>query len=269
MGFKKTYAFLIVFLTFGILYGQQSITELEGRVFSVSNDVSAVHVSNISKNKGTITDKNGFFEISVIIGDTLVFSAVQFKKKEIVITQEVLDYPLFLVALEETLNELNEVVVMPYNLSGNIDLDIDRLGVAPVVTSSTLDLPNADVEKMTQSERLLIEADRGKYFYYYVIALKINLHKILNKASGRTKSLEEMVARDENMKLEKEIITKFSKETIAESFDIPEANIDAFLTYCMSQEDFSTLSQAGNMEDIWQYLKAKSVEFNKVGDLKD
>ena len=39
-------------------------------------------VSNITRNKGTITDIKGYFEISVRLNDTLVFSAVQYKRKE-------------------------------------------------------------------------------------------------------------------------------------------------------------------------------------------
>ena len=85
----------------------------------------------------------------------------------------------------------------------------------------------------------------------------------MNRASGRTKSFEEMVARDENMAMEKEIIAKFSKKTISESFDIHESNIDAFLTYCLSQKDFSELSDAENTMEIWDYLKIKSVEFKE------
>lgn len=68
----------------------------------------------------------------------------------------------------------------------------------------------------------------------------------MNRVSGRTKSFEEMVARDEDTAMENEIIAMFSKETISEGFDIPQENINGFLTYCISQTDFSELSQAGN-----------------------
>lgn len=86
---------------------------------------------------------------------------------------------------------------------------------------------------------------------------------------GRTNSQKDRVTRDENMELEKEISTKYSKKTIAESFDIIEKNIDGFLTYCMSQNDFSELSQAENTVEIWEYLKARSIEFKQTGLLKE
>lgn len=56
--------------------------------------------------------------IPVRLNDTLVFSAVQFKRKEIVVTEEVLNTRLLFVPLQDVLTELQEVVVMPYNLTG-------------------------------------------------------------------------------------------------------------------------------------------------------
>lgn len=186
--------------------------------------------------------------------------------------------------LIDNIINLNEVTATPYNLTGKLELDIDRLSIKPVITSSSLGLPNADINKMTQSERLLLEADRGKYVRlatiedqgkllqvlgYATLSVVINTHKIMNKVSGRTNSIEDSVTRDENMELEREIITKFSKKTISESFDIPEPNIDGFLTYCISQNDFSELEQAGNIVVIWEYLKARSIEFKKTELLEE
>ena len=54
-----------------------------------------------------------------------------------------------------------------------------------------------------------------------------------------------------------------AKKTISESFNIPETNIDGFLTYCLAQPDFSELLQAGNSMIIWNYLRKKSDEFKE------
>jgi len=63
---------------------QEFSTKLEGRVYSKDAHVAATHVSNISSKKGPITDAGGFFTILVKLNDTLVFSAVQYKRKEVV-----------------------------------------------------------------------------------------------------------------------------------------------------------------------------------------
>lgn len=242
-------------------FGQEKSILLKGEVKSLNKDVLDVLVINKNSKKSRITDSLGQFTIEVKLRDSLRFTSVQYQTKEIVISQDIFLKKILVVNLIDNVINLKEVTVTPYNLTGKIDLDIERLDIKPMVTSSRLGLPNADIEKMSQSERLLIEADRGKYFRFYVIALTINTHKILNKLSGRTDRMKGMVARDKNMALEKEMINKFSKKTMSESFKIPEAKIDGFLTFCLSQTDFSEVSNATNTEEIWEYLRLKSIAF--------
>jgi len=259
---------LVLALTSFSGFGQQSTT-LNGKINNSKNDVSNILVVNLNSKKSTITDSLGLFTIEVKLRDSLRITAVQYLTKQIGITEKIFNENSVVINLIENIIDLDEVTVTPYNLTGKIDIDLEGLDIAPTVSASTLELPNADIEKMTQSERLLIEADRGKYVYYYGTAIVINTHKIMNRISGRTRSFQEMVARDENMELEKEIIAKFSKKTISESFDIPETRIDGFLTYCMSQKDFPELSRARNTAEIWEYLKARSIEFKDSEFLKE
>ncbi|SHJ94136.1 hypothetical protein SAMN04488007_2026 [Maribacter aquivivus] len=270
---------LVAVLASFLGFGQDNSTLIKGKVSSTKNDVSNVLIVNLNSKKSTITDSLGIFSIEVKLKDSVRITAVQYLPKEIVISESHINSSLITIQLIDNIIDLNEVTVTPYNLTGEIDRDIDRLHIEPTVTSYSLGLQNADVTKMTQSERLLQEADRGKYvslqtiedfgklneiFSYAAISVKVNTHKIMNKVSGRTKSLEEMVERDQNMNLEKEIIYKFSKQTIAENFDIPESNVNGFLTYCLSQPDFNALSDSGNMAEIWAYLETKSVEFKST-----
>ncbi|MGO4921249.1 hypothetical protein [Maribacter spongiicola] len=281
---KHSIFLLVAILASFLGFGQDKSTLLNAKVSSSKNDVSNVLIVNLNSKKSTITDSLGLFSIEVKLKDSVRITAVQYLPKEIVISESHINSSLITIQLIDNIIDLNEVTVTPYNLTGDIDRDIDRLHIKPTVTSYSLGLQNADVTKMTQSERLLQEADRGKYvslqtmdeygklneiLSYVGLSVKVNTHKIMNKVSGRTKSLEEMVERDQNMNLEKEIIYKFSKQTIAENFDIPESNVNGFLTYCLSQPDFNALSDSGNMAEIWDYLEAKSIEFKSSDVTKD
>ncbi len=259
---------LLTTLTSFIGFGQEQTKVIQGRARSLNNELSNVLIVNLNSKKSTITDSLGLFTIEVQLKDSLRITAVQYLTRDIIITKEIFDENSVVVNLVENVIDLDEVTVTPYNLTGKIDLDLKRLPIAPLVTTATLHLPNADIDKMTQSERLLIEADRGKYFYYYGTAIVINTHKIMNKVSGRTKSFENRVARDKKLGLEKEIIAKFSKKAISENFDIPETSIDGFLSFCLAQTDFSEVSNAGNTMEIWKYLKARSIEFKNTHVLK-
>ena len=280
---KHSIFLLVAVLASFLGFGQDNSTLLNGKVSSSKNDVSNVLIVNLNSKRSTITDSLGLFSIEVKLKDSVRITAVQYLPKEIVISESHINSSLITIQLIDNIIDLNEVTVTPYNLTGEIDRDIDRLHIEPTVTSYSLGLQNADVTKMTQSERLLQEADRGKYvslqimdeygrlneiLSYVGLSVKVNTHKIMNKVSGRTNSLEEMVERDQNMNLEKEIIYKFSKQTIADNFEIPESNVNGFLTYCLSQPDFNALSDSGNMAEIWAYLETKSVEF-KSSDISN
>ncbi|MGS0526465.1 hypothetical protein ACU8V7_16065 [Zobellia nedashkovskayae] len=270
---------LFILLTSYTLSSQKKTKHISGKIKSLNNDVSNVLIINLNSKESTITDSLGVFTIEVRLRDSIRFTAVQYLTKEIIITETIFQRNSVVVNLVENIINLKEVTVTPYNLSGKLEQDINSLGIEPVVTSSTLGLPNADVKVMPQSERLLLVADRGEYarlmtieeilkldktlLGFFKISVMVNSDKTINRISGKTKSLEEIVIREKNIELEEEIIAKFSKKTMSENFDIPEVKIDGFLTYCMSQKGFSEISKSGNMLSIWEYLKIKSIEFKE------
>ena len=145
----------------------QEIKTISGKVIVPEKvDVTGITIQNITKKTATITDFNGEFSIKAAINDTLVFSAVQLKKKVLPVTKNVLNSSFIQVPMEGFVNELNEVVVQPYNLSGNLGADAASFEVAPV-TAESLGLPNASKPLPTQSERLLQEASKMKVYGWW------------------------------------------------------------------------------------------------------
>lgn len=274
---------LFIPLTSYTVFGQHT-KRINGSIKSSSNDVSNVLIINLNSKRSTISDSLGLFTIEAKLRDSIRFTAIQYRTKEIVIAETIFQENSVSVSLMENVISLNEVVVMPYNLSGTIEQDMNNQDIEPVVSSLTLDLPFAGLKVMTKSERLLLVADRGKYGRFMTIEEKlkskallgffkigtiINSDKISNRVSGRTEVFKNRVASDANLALEKEILANFPKKTMSESFDIPETNIDAFLTYCMFQEDFLEFAETANMLAIWEYLKAKSIEFKETDSSKE
>ena len=224
--------------------------ELEGRVYSKDGDVAVTHVLNMTTGKAAITDINGFFSIMANMNDTLVFSAVQYKKKEMVITSEMLESKLLLVPLEENLTELEEVVVMPYNLSGDVSRDVNRMSVGPVVTASTLGLPNAYTVFPSQAERLFNEATTGGGF--------IPLNPILNGISGRTKMLKNRIARNERYARTQRVRNFFADSLYVQEFEIPEDRIAEFMYFCEVDPSFQSVVDTHDRLRIWEFMRRKS-----------
>jgi hypothetical protein len=250
-------------LFFGIaVNAQEYATKLAGRVFSKDGDVAATHVSNISSNTGTIADVQGFFTISVKLNDTLVFSAVQYKRKELVVDLKVLESDLVSVILEASLTELNEVVVMPYNLSGELDRDMSRLKIGPIITASTENLPNANLIPLTQTERQLFAATD----------LNCNctgskLDPLFNYFSGRTKMLKARDARESDTETIKEVRNYYTDSLYIIALKIPKKNIADFVYFCEIDSSFSSLLITKDKLEIWDYMKKRSLVYRKNNDL--
>lgn len=254
----------LLFLGFVLIstsLGAQSLfsKKIEGRVYSKDGDVAATTVQNISTNRATITDVDGFFQIAANLNDTLVFSAVQFKRKEIIISREILQQRMLNVTLEDVLTELDEVVVTPYNLTGDITKDINIIKTDAVVTSSTLGLPNAYVLPITKAERELFEATSS--------GRGIPLNPILNGISGRTKMLKKRVARNKLYSRTERVKEFYVDSLFQAELKIPEEKIDDLLYFCEVDNGFQTIVDSHDRLKIWEFIRKKSVLYRENNNL--
>ncbi len=226
---------------------------LEGRVYSKDGDVAATHVQNLTTNKATITDIDGFFTIQVHLNDTLLFSAVQLKKKQIVITSEIEHQKILQVLLEDAVNELDEVIVRPYNLTGNIDQDIDIIKTEAIVTAHTIGLPNAYARVPSKAERELFEATTGGGI--------LPLNPILNGISGRTKMLKKRLARNNLYERTQRVKAFYNDSLFSTQLKIPKDKVDDFLYFCEIDATFQTVVDSHDRLKIWEFMQKKSVTY--------
>ena len=252
---------LLCFVLMGTTLSAQSLftKQIEGRVYSDSGDVAATHVLNITSDKASITDIDGFFSITAKLNDTLVFSAIQFKKKTMVVTQSVLESKLLYVPLVDALNELDEVIVMPYNLTGDMTLDLDRMQIEPVVTASTLGLPNAYVKIPTQAERELFAATANPF---------MSFDPLINAITGRTKMLKERIARNKKYQRTQRVRAFYADSLYGKELKIPKDNIADFMHFCEVDPDFQTVVDTHDRFNIWEFMRKKSLVYRENNKLE-
>lgn len=245
------------FLLFSIATYGQGFTEhtLEGKVSSADGDVSATHVLNISTKKAAITDIDGFFSISVSVYDTLVFSAIQYKKKELVISPEIMASKMIYVTLEASLTELNEVVVMPFSLSGELARDMNSMEVETPITAAALGLPNAFVKKMTQADRKLYASQAGG-----------PLINVLNSITGETKRLRLVAERQRQYVRTERIRRVYHDSLYIKQLKIPKEKIDDFMYFCEIDSSFAAVDENDALK-VWEILRAKSIAYRKNNEL--
>jgi hypothetical protein len=236
-------------------------------VYSSDGDVAATHVLNTTTKKASITDINGYFSILVHLNDTLVFSAVQYQKKTLVVSASILESKFISVALEAANIVLDEVVVTPYNLTGELGRDMGRLNVAPAITASGMGLPNANVKPLMQSERLLREASMGPLSLGTFTSIPFN--PIINAISGRTKMLKKRVARDINYNKSQQLRTQFADSIFVRQLKIPVNRIDDFLYFCEVDPDFNNIMDSADVLKVWDFILRKSAVYRKNNGLEE
>ncbi|MEA1786695.1 carboxypeptidase-like regulatory domain-containing protein [Arenibacter sp. GZD96] len=249
----------VVLLCFFLIYTAVSAQlfqkkKLEGKVYHTDGDIAAVHVLNTTTKTATITDIDGYFAITVSLADTLVFSAVQFQKKILVITSEILKSSMIFVPLEETLTQLDEVVVRPYSLSGDLGLDAKSLRMDPLVTAASVGLPNAYVSPLSKSERALFAATANPI---------MSFDPLINAITGRTKMLKKQVKREKEYARTERVRAFYADSLFVTDLKVPLAKIDDFMYFCEIDIHFQRLVDRGDKLQIWEYMRKKSVVYRR------
>jgi len=252
---------LLILIFFSSTFAFAQIGEfkkLEGRVYSDDGDVAATHVLNLTSRRAGITDENGFFTIAVQLLDTLEFSAIQYKKKIVVVSSAILESKFISVGLEDALTELDEVTVTPYNLSGNLLTDLPTLDLDPIVTASTLGLPNAYVKIQTKAERELTAATANPL---------MSFDPLINAITGRTKMLKKRVERNKLYDRTERIREFYADSVYQKQLLIPIDKIDDFLYYCEVDPRFQSVVDTHSELEIWEYLRQKSILYRENNSL--
>ena len=130
---KKLLLFFIFIISFSGLSQEIDRITISGKITaSKGEDVEGINIYNKSSQKGTVTNVSGEFIIKVAENDRVFISAMQFQNFTIIIDQGIIDEKKIHIMLNPVINQLDEVLIRPYDLSGNIIADVKRINVTGV-----------------------------------------------------------------------------------------------------------------------------------------
>ncbi|OBQ55835.1 hypothetical protein JJL45_06725 [Tamlana sp. s12] len=253
---KRIFAFLLTFFWVILAFSQSH--DLSGTVLSAVN-VENIHVINKTQQLFTTTNARGEFTISVKVHDTLVFSSIQHKPQNVVVSESVFKNKTLVVTLEEQINVLDEVTVGK-TLTGDLLADIkNTTGEAPI-NFYDVGIPGYTGKVATQSERRLSQANGEgvafKTIMLQVLSLNVPVEPILNAISGRTKVLKQHVALEQKSELLHDIKVKFST-MFFELHPLDEDKQNEFFHFCEEDDRFVAICTSNNDLEILQFLEKK------------
>ncbi len=256
MKIKLSLVFICFFTTLSFAQITSRII-IEGKISApIGDDVEGVVVYNRSTNKGTITNKDGVFRISAGVNDRIEVVAMQYQHFVVLIDKGVVDSKRLNIFLNESVNQLEEVVVTPYDLLGNVAVDVKKIGysqsgIAEVAKQTSVKINDTDYDfrpdELTVPENKVFLEDRminGLNF--------VNLFKLVYDQTEKSKKKKQSI--DIDVKVRNMYNDQFFKDYLALDMD----QINDFIFFAEDNGLNNTYFETGKELDLLQFLVYQS-----------
>ncbi len=212
--------FFLVNLTFG--QGFLASKKINGKITADYNDLEGIYIINLKSEKATLTERGGYFSINASVGDTLMFSAVQFKGLKLALKESDFMKELFFVKLEPLIRLLDEVKINEYKNINAVSLGI----ISP------------NMKHYMPAERKLYTATSGGGI--------LPVDPILNWMSGRTAMLKKEVEVEKKELLMNKIDGWYEEKYFIQTLKIPENYVKGFKYYIVQDSKFVEAMKSKN-----------------------
>ena len=233
---------IIIFITLTIstlTFSQEQTETVKGKIQSETSKsiLQNVHVLNLTKVKGTISNSKGEFEVKANVNDTLYFSYIGYKPLKVVVTNDLIRFDNNTIELTELAFALEEIIIKPYQLTGYLEIDVKN---APVNTSTRyriIGLPNLGYEAGRRSRSGISK----------VIGAIFNPADFLNNLfKKKTAKMDKLRLMREDREIKNLLSTKFDREVLVQLLGVDKIDIDEILRNCNFSDTF--IEQANDLQ---------------------
>ncbi len=241
--------------------------EVVGKIYVDVDDLENITVFNTSSNKGTITDAEGNFKIKVALNDEIQFSAIQLIPFNAIVTQEVIDSKTLKISLVERVNSLDEVVLLPYNLTGNLETDAENVKLVDPVVFAFGSFNNFDFPDDNHSgvENIATNQGKIKYMADFGQILKLIVPSLFKSKSKKQKFNESIKDAQPVIRLSDTL----SDQDLVNEYNIPQEKIADFISFLESSAFDVTLLNEDKEIMLIEFLHQQSKLFLKAESEKD
>ncbi|MBG6110298.1 hypothetical protein H4V97_002534 [Flavobacterium sp. CG_23.5] len=226
--------------------------QLNGKVSTGLSNLEGVYVINLKTEKAAITDKDGYFSIPAAVGDTLMFSAIQFRAIKVNLTKIFFEQDLFSVMMMPIVNQLKEVIVKNHS-----NINALSLGIIPKGQKS-----------YTEAERKLYTAtDLNASSSASVRGMaggSISADPLLNFLSGRTKMLKKEIEVEKKESYLRKLENMFDMDYFMKKLKIPSEYVKGFEYYAVENEKFIKILNSNNITVTEFLLGELAAKFNEI-----
>ena len=220
---KQQLLLICLFISTLLLAQDSERKLLRGAVIYRNVNVVGVNIVNNTTSKGTTTNQKGEYEILVKKDDILIFSSVQYRIKEIVVTEQIIKNNRLVIEVTQKVEELDEVVISPENKEKFLDFQEEQ-----VVKYKDYQFAS-DRYSEVKNEALGQTNFQGANILGLVGML---LNSIIGKGDGKNKEKEKAIYERTSFN---EVRHRYKDEFFTDNLGIPKDQISSFLYYCDDQ----------------------------------
>lgn len=269
----------VLLLLFSQFFFSQNIPRerevIRGRIIADSMEVAEITIFNVSSNIGAISDVDGRFSITAKAKDTLYFQGLSFVSQKYVLTEKDFWTEELEIRLKVKINELDEVVVTPYTLTGDLEVDTKKIKTYGGFSGIDMNVTkNYGDERFNKGNKITTSPDHfapnGSNIDFLAIGRGIGRLLGIKKNSKKNASLvfEERRLRDiQSKSFAEHINERFSHHFFISTLKIKNEEIVPFLAYAeMSSYDLVEFLKVENELKLIEYLIDKSKAFKKENE---
>lgn len=221
-------------------------TRLNGKVTADYNDLEGIYIVNLKTERATLTERGGYFSIMATVGDTLLFSAVQFKALKVAVKENDFVKELFFVKMSPLVRQLDEVIINEYKNINAVSLGI----ISP------------NTKHYTPAERKLKAATDldGKIG----LGGSMSLDPMLNWMSGRTAMLKKEVEVEKKETLMNRIEAWYEEKYFIDKLKIPQDYVKGFLFFIVEDAKFVEAMNTRNKTMATFLMNELAVKYLKL-----
>lgn len=234
---------------------------LNGKLVADAMSVDDILVTNKTANTAAISNEDGTFQIMVRVKDTLVFSGFNFPRQILVLNEADLKFNVVEIKLEGQAANLDEVVINPKALSGDLKRDSDNIKI----THLTANIDNlAAVDKLYEGDEK--SSPQNKLMPGYVDpTYMMDFVKIGQKLVRSFKRSEADKTRSSDVSKFSVIVqNRFSDDFFRNTLKIDQSELQSFLNFCEKDPASKNFLTEGQDFELIKFLELKKQEFRAL-----
>lgn len=258
---KSKLVFIIMLITSNLLAQKLPRDILNGQLIAGSISVDDILITNKTGNTAAVSNEDGTFQIQARVKDTLIFSGFNFPRQILILNASDLRFKVLKIKIEGQAANLDEVVINPNALSGNLKKDSENIKITRLTAS---------IDNLAAIDKLYVDDDKSapdnKLMPGYLDdTYMVDFAKIGRKLVRSFKRTEADKIKNKDVSRFSVVVqNRFSDDFFRNTLKINQAEQVSFLNFCENDAQAKEMIANENDFELIKFLEQKKQEFRAL-----